>query len=174
MAKAHGRPTVNDSVHMTIWSYDHMILWPYDQMRIWSYDHMIIRSYDHMIIWPFDHMIIWPYDHMIMVLRPIFHDFWSYRPQDRSIWGKMWRGSLIWSPLGRCSSKTWPNWSKIDASIQKNPNIVFAAEQWNVGNRLKRVLTNFQTSPGLVQGVYGHSKFRKIHKNRQNFVQKKQ
>ena len=37
--------------------------------------------------------------------------------------------------------------------------ILFGAKKSNVANRLKRVLTNFDSSPGLVRGVNGRSKF---------------
>ena len=51
--------------------------------------------------------------------KTVFHDFWSYRPQNNSILSKIWRRSWFWRPFGRRSPKTSPNWWKSDFLIRK-------------------------------------------------------
>jgi len=44
----------------------------------------------------------------------IFRDFWSCRPQTKSIWSKIWRWNWCWLPFSSSSSKISPNWQKLD------------------------------------------------------------
>ena len=109
-----------------------MVIWSYDRMIVWSYDHMIIWSHDNMIIWSYDRMIVWSYDHIII---------WSY---DHMM---AWSYHMI-------------IWSYVRPKIQKQ--IGFRVERWNVGDRLKRILTKFHADRSYRRGVKDRSKFAKI------------
>ena len=52
--------------------------------------------------------------------KTVFRDFWSYRPQNKSIWSKIWRWSWFWRPFGCSSSRTSPNSWTNDFRDQKN------------------------------------------------------
>ena len=84
-------------------------------------------------------------------------NFWTYRPEDKSIQSKSWRGSWFWGPFGRGSSKSTPNliisqkrkfWSKLFRRF-----FFFGVEKRNVRNRLKPVLAKFRGDPSHVRAV---------------------
>ena len=81
----------------------------------------------------------------------IFDDIWSYRPQDKSIWSKIWPGSWFWRPFRRSSSKSTPNWQKTKIFVRNfRRKKFFGVEKSNVRNRLKRVLAKFRADPSQV------------------------
>ena len=51
--------------------------------------------------------------------KTVFHDFWSCRPQSKSIWSRIWRWSWFWRPFGCSSSKISPNSRKSKVLGQK-------------------------------------------------------
>ena len=51
----------------------------------------------------------------------VFHDFWSYRPQEGCIWSKIWWASWFWRQIVPRSSKIGRKYEKIPPVLNHRP-----------------------------------------------------
>ena len=124
-----------------------MIAWWYDHMIISSYGHMIRSSYHHMIIWPYHHMIISSYH------RPKIQNIFRFKGRKMKCWGSS-ETRFDQVPGQPKPSSGGKRTFKVRKKIAKK-----FVEEWNVGDRLKRVLAKFRADRSQVWGVNGRSKF---------------
>jgi len=129
---------------MITWSSDHLITRSHHHKAVWSYDHVVKRAYDRMLMWSYDRMITWAYDHTSYFFTIFCRTARRINPSETKFDAKVdFEVHFSLAPQKLDQIKTWQDWPARAFSIPNFCNFYFfGTEEWNVGNRPKRILTN--------------------------------